>query len=218
MIEALEAWVRASGAPGVFAVLAIENLGVPWPTALAFVVAVELVRGGQMSFASAVLLCTLSQLAGSGVAYALGRAGDTALMRRLKGGTGIRRALEWLDRWYARYGSATVFGARLVGQVRPWASYAAGIGDVRPLPFLIWTSLGSAIQSAGALKLTQIGFSVWERYPQLRATIIAILALLFWGALAYAGWEYLRARRANRADRPGEPCCADDAPPELTDE
>ncbi|HCA48654.1 MAG TPA: hypothetical protein DEP45_15275 [Armatimonadetes bacterium] len=199
MSELLLDWIRAYGEVGVFAFLALENIGIPWPTALAFLVTVELVRQGEMSFATAVLLCTAAHVAGSGVSYALGRAGDNALMARLRQGSGLRHALEWLDRWYARHGDATVFGARLIGQVRPWASFAAGSGEVRVWPFVAWTAVGSAIHSVIALKLTEVGFVVWDVYPRLRIVIIVVGALLFWSALVWGAWKCLRERRLARA-------------------
>lgn len=205
MTEALLEWVRAHGPAGVFAFIAIENLGIPWPTSLAFLVAIDLVRQGQMTFLAAVGLCTLAHLAGSVVSYAIGCAGDTALMRRLKNGSGLRHALEWLDRWYERHGDATVFGARLIGQVRPWASYAAGLGEVRLAPFVVWTTLGSALQALAALKLAELGFVAWDAFPRLRAAGVIIIAAVFWGAFIYAAWRVIRERRRSskrsQADR-----------------
>ena len=203
MIDVLQEWIRAHGAVGVFAFIAVENLGVPWPTILAFLVAIDLVNQGQLSLIGAIALCTAGHVAGSCASYALGRAGDSVLMRRLQRGSGMRRALERLDRWYASHGDITVFGARLVGQVRPWASFAAGLGNVRPLPFLAWTAVGSAIQVAITLKLTEVGFSIWDARPQLRLAMIIVIAVVFWGALLYGTCKHLRDRHRRR-DLPDE--------------
>ncbi len=201
MIDVLQEWIRAHGAVGIFAFIAVENLGVPWPTMLAFLVAIDLVHQGQLSFIAATALCTGGHVAGSCVGYAIARAGDSVLMRRLKRGSGMRKALERLDRWYASHGQITVFGARLVGQVRPWASFAAGLGDVRLLPFIAWTAFGSAIQVAIALKLTDVGFIIWDAHPQLRVAMVTVTAVVFWGIFVYGAGRYLRDRHRRRHAR-----------------
>lgn len=127
MAEALLAWVRDHGAGGVFLLLAAENLGIPLPTALAFVVAMDLVRMGHLTFIAAVALCAAAHLTGSILGFALGLAGENAIVARARRGSGLEKAIAWLHRWYDAHGVVTIFIARLIGQVRPWASIAAGL-------------------------------------------------------------------------------------------
>jgi len=198
MTEGLLEWGRAHGPAGVFALITVENLGIPWPTPVAMLVAADLIQQGQLTFPGAVLLCTCAHLAGGAVSYAIASAGDNALTARLAAGSGPARALQWLDRWYAGYGHATVFGARLVGQVRPWASYAAGLGEVRPLPFIIWTALGSAAHATIVLKLLDTGFTIWQTHLDLPITIVVLAAVALWAACAFGLWRYHRACELSR--------------------
>lgn len=195
MAEALLAWVRDHGAAGVFLLLAAENLGIPLPTALAFVVAMDLVRTGHLTFIAAVVLCAVAHVTGSILGFALGLAGENAIVARARRGGGPDRAIAWLHRWYDAHGVATVFVARLIGQVRPWASIAAGLGEVRAGPFLVWTALGSLLQVVLALKLAEAGWWFWDEYPGWRMALVIGAAVVFWGFLIYVGVRALFARR-----------------------
>ncbi len=185
MWDILLEWVRAHGSLGIFTVIAVENLGVPWPTELAFIVAVDMIRVGRMSYAEAVGLITLAHLTGACAGYGVGRAGDNFVMRRLQGNPHMQRASQWLHKWYQRRGSATVFGARLVGQVRPWASIAAGLGEVRLAPFI----------------LTRVGFRVWDAYPSLRLGLVIGVFVVFYGIAIFA---IVRSALARRREARGE--------------
>ncbi|MEA3400187.1 MAG: VTT domain-containing protein [Armatimonadota bacterium] len=195
MAEALLEWIRDHGAIGVFLILAIENVGIPLPTTLAFIVAMDLVRTGRLSFIAAVVICAVAHLTGSILGYALGRAGENAIVARAQRGGGLQRAVAWLHRWYQAHGSVTVFAARVVGQVRPWASIAAGLGEVRAGPFLIWTALGSLLQVAVALKLAEAGWWFWDEFPKWRLALVIGVTVVFWGFLAYVGVRAMLARR-----------------------
>ncbi len=196
MAEALLAWIRDHGAIGVAVFLAVENIGVPWPTTLAYIVAIELVRVGELTWTGALVLCTLGHVVGSTVAYALGRGGDNMVLRYARKGGRLERTMAWLDDWFQRHGILTILVARLVGYVRPWASIAAGLGDVRFAPFVLWTTIGTAAHVAVALWLAQAGFWFWDAYPRLRIALVVIVALVFWGAFLYAAVRSLVRRRA----------------------
>ncbi len=199
MWDVLLEWVRAHGPLGIFTVIAVENLGLPGPTGLALIVAADMIRVGRMSYAEAVGLITLAHLVGACAGYGIGRAGDSFVMQRLQSSRHMRRASQWLHKWYQRRGSATVFGARLIGQVRPWASIAAGLGEVGIAPFILWTAVGSAIYAVIALELTRAGFRFWDTYPNLRLGLVIVVFVIFYGIAIFAAIRALIAnRRSNR--------------------
>ena len=207
MSEALLEWIRAHGAAGVFVFIAVENLGIPWPTELAFIVAVDLVRTGRLTYLEAIILITAAHLTGSCIGYGIGRAGDNFVVRRLRRNRHMQRAREWLQTWYARHGAITVFAARLIGQVRPWASIAAGLGKVGVLPLVVFTTLGSAVYAILAVELTRVGFRFWDAYPHLRLALIITVFAIFYGAAIYAVVRGIMSRR-----RRGSATGTDDQP------
>jgi len=167
---------------------------------LAFIVAVDLVRSGHLTYLEAILLITGGHLFGSCLGYGIGRAGDNFIVRRLTRNEHMQKASEWLHHWYARHGAITVFVARLIGQVRPWASIAAGLGKVGIVPLVVFTTLGSALYAVIAVELTRLGYSFWDAYPHLRLALIIVVFAIFYGAAIYAVIRGIIARRRERAE------------------
>ena len=70
-----------------------------------------------------------------------------------------------MQRWYRKYGPLAILFGRLVGQVRPWASFVAGLAGV-PLPqFCLWTILGTAVFTAVTMWVTAYGWQFWMVHP-----------------------------------------------------
>lgn len=186
MTETLLVWIREHGPLGIALFLAFENLGIPWPTVLAYLAAVELVRLGELSWTEAVVVCTAGHMAGSLVGYALGLSGENALVRRARRGGRLQRTLAWLHVWFERYGVPTIAAARMIGYVRPWASIAAGLAEVRLWPFLACTIVGTLAHVGLTLWLVQTGVRIWDASPRLRVIMLIGVALVFAGAFIYA--------------------------------
>ena len=99
-----------------------------------------------------------------------------------------------------------MIGGRLFGQIRPWASLAAGAAGVRPLPFLLWSALGSFLYSAALLWVWLAGLKVWINSPDVRWLMIVAVILGFFGVTGYLGVRHVRT--AGEADEIEEPECA----------
>ncbi len=204
MADALVEWIRAHGAPAIFLFVALENFGIPWITWPAYVVATDLIRLGRMGYAEAVALVSLGHVIGGSLAYLVMRAGENALAGYFRRRAGLRRAHEWLKRWYDRHGAATIVVARLVGQVRPWASLAAGLAGVGPIVFVLWTLIGSVLYSAALLALTTTGLRVWVDYPHARIAIVVLGFIGFFGITIYLITRHLLRQRRAGSSSPAE--------------
>lgn len=208
MSAALLDWLRDHGAPAIFLLIAIENVGVPWIAAPAFGVAAEVVRSGRMEFWPMVGLITCAHMFGATAAWATMRAGENVLASFFRRNEHLDEAYRWLCRWYGRRGALTLFGGRLFGQIRPWASLAAGMAGVRAIPFLFWTTLGSVAYSALLLYVWVTGVSLWANVPELRWLLLLVLAVALFGAAAYLAVRHVRnsSRRGPGVD---EECAAE---------
>ncbi len=191
-------WVRANGAPGVFLLVALENLGIPWIAVPGYIVAGEIVRAGRMSFWSAVLLITAGHMTGATIAWAIMRAGENALSRFFLRNKRLERAHAWLCRWYARRGPTTLLAGRLLGQIRPWASLAAGMARVGVIPFLVFSAIGSAAYSAAAVFVWLTGIKIWLWLPQMRWLLIVLMLVSFFGLMIYLLVKFRKERREVR--------------------
>lgn len=191
LYAAFLAWVQAYGLHSVFVVMATESAGAPIPTEVGFVVALGLIKTGAVSYWVAFLWLVAGQLAGSGFAFYLGRATDNALARRLARKRSVMEARAKLQGWFACHAALTIVCGRLVGQVRPWASFIAGLSGVNQVTFWLWTLAGTITFTACAMWITAVGWQFWLDHPQWRAPLIIGAMVLFYGLPLYKLIEHL---------------------------
>jgi membrane protein DedA with SNARE-associated domain len=168
-----------------------ESAGIPLPGETALITAGGLVAAGHLSLPLVILVATLAAITGDTVGYWLGRRGGRALlMRDGFGATHRRHAVLRADRFFARYGAATVFFGRWVPGVRIVAAVMAGAARM-PWPrfaaanaagALAWATTvstlavlagptGAVVLAAGGLMLGAITFAVgvWSHRRTLHA-------------------------------------------------
>lgn len=198
---ALYHWVQAHGLVGAFVFMAVESVGVPLPTELAFITAQALIVSDAAPYWEAFSWIAGGHLVGSGISFYLGRATNNALARRLARRPSVTTARAQLQGWYARYGPPTILFGRLVGQVRPWASFVAGLSQVPALTFWLWTVVGVIIYTAAAMWVTAVGTQFWLAHARWRAPLIVGMLVVFYGLPAYKLVEHLIKRLRRRGQR-----------------
>jgi len=191
-------FLQALGPAGIFASMFTENIGIPLPTEIGYVIAWQLIAAEKLSYTLAMVILTAGHLSGSLISWQLGRWGGTYTTRRLMGSQRFLRTRERLEKWYARYGNATVFLTRFVGYVRPWASFVAGFAKVGFWPFVTWTFLGSLIFNIICLQVTGLLVAGWRRYSEYHLPIAVLLFFTFFGFLIYEVLKLLRESRQRR--------------------
>ena len=207
-------FAREHGMWGVAMFMVIENLGLPFPTEAGFITAQALINAaahprGEYWVAFAFITC--GHLLGAGCGYCAGRAGDNALARWFSHSKHITYARAKTQHWYSRYGAMTVLFGRLVGQVRPWSSFLAGVAGVPPATYWLWTVIGTVIYVPIAMWFTAWGWKFWMEYPQIRVPAIILMLLLFYGAAIGAVVHKLLQRRRNRQRREQDAASEDSA-------
>src|SRR6476660_7919721 len=107
--------IDALGLPGIFALMVAESACIPIPSEATFLFAGFNVSEGHSSLASVVAVGTAANLVGSWIAYAVGYYGRIDILEKHGAKLHIKPShLEWADRWFERYGAATVFFGRMV--------------------------------------------------------------------------------------------------------
>ena len=183
----LAQWIQGFGYAGVFAVLFVENLGVPFPIIFGLVAAAALAAGRPEGFAVAYAVLVTAQVAGATAGYTLGATGSRRIERRLDGSRRWRRTYWRIRELYERWGWLAVLGARFVGYIRPWASITAGLMRMRFPAFLISTSVGVAgwtiinwtLAYYGAWLFARAGWFRWVAFGILMAALAGI-AVFWW--------------------------------------
>ena len=151
---------------------------------------------GAGSYVALALAGTLGYLVGALVGWAIGRYGGRPLLEHH--GRWFHLPSDRLDRaeaWFGRWGNVGVFLGRLTPVVRSFVSIAAGIFEMRLLPYTLLSLAGSAVWAfafAGAgygLGTSYRGFDDSFRYVEyaIVAGIVVALAYLVYRRRAVAG-------------------------------
>lgn len=185
------ALIEALGYFGIFLGMAIESINIPLPSEVLMTFSGALVAEGKFDFWLVVLLGALGNVVGSVGNYYLAAYGGRPLFEKYGKYVLVHhKDLELADRWFAKYGLATVFFTRMLPVVRTFISFPAGISRVPMVPFIVLTFLGSFIWSAF---LTYLGFYFGENYEEQIRPIFKQFDLLI-GAVVVAlvVWYVLR--------------------------
>jgi membrane protein DedA with SNARE-associated domain len=95
--------------------------------------------------------------------------------------------------WFNRQGTKAVFIGRLVPGVRTLISVPAGIGNMHLLPFLFYTTLGSALWTG---LLTYSGYALGTQYELVDEYLAPVSKIVLVGlVLAFGLWVFKRKRK-----------------------
>ena len=200
VIDFLVAFVVATidrlGYAGVFALMALESCGIPIPSEAIMPFSGFLVAEGTMNLWLLTLVGALGNLAGSLVAYEIGRRGGRPLIEKWGRYLLIsRHDLDLADRWFSRFGNATVFFGRLLPVVRTYISFPAGVAKMNLARFSLYTLLGAL---PWTLLFAWLGVQAGSHWPEIRERLhnfdLAI-ALLIIAVVGWWIWRHIKQRR-----------------------
>ena len=209
--------VRTAGLPGIFVLMAIGSACIPIPSEVVmlfagFAVADRTASGAHhhLTMTGVVLAGLLGTLAGSWLAYAVGRGGRLELMQRHgeklhMGPAQIQRA----DRWFGRYGELIVLFGRMIPLIRAFVSLPAGAARMPIVRFSVLTLIGSI---PWVLALALVGHALGSEWMSVRKGFeyadYALLALIVL-SVAYLLVRRRRRRSAAPAEKAPAPGSAD---------
>ncbi len=181
---------------GAVFLMAVESAAIPLPSGVIMPLAGQRLAGTAGNWFGIFLAgnCgAIGSTLGSLLAYWVGaRLVRPVLEKHGSGALVTRSQLRIVDSWFAKYGPATVFVARLVPIVRNFISLLAGVSRMDLRKFAVYTYLGSFLWSVG---LAWAG-TIWEPREvreAIRPFDLPILLIL----LALVGW-LLMHNRGNR--------------------
>lgn len=189
--------LAATGYAGIVVAMALESACIPLPSEVIMPFAGFLAAQGRFSLWGASVAGAAGCALGSAAAYWVGaRGGRAALLRYGRWVLITPAEVERADRFFARYGAAATFLARLLPVIRTFISLPAGVARMPFWPFLFYAFAGSLPWSYA---LAWAGFVLGEHWEQvagfLRPFEGVILVALVAGT-AWFVWHRLRALRA----------------------
>lgn len=188
--------VNKYGLWGIFLLMLSENIGLPVPTEIGFFVGQTMVVSGRADYAEIFLVILLGKTLGSISSYFTGRyfAGRIKMIEK---SSRLKRAQKIFGDWNKKYGSFAVFISRLVGYIRPWSSYLAGIGEIKFPLFIFYNITGSALIIIISMFVLGGAVEIWQAYPTLRP-LAAVLFLIFFFGFWVGLWIYNYYRRKKK--------------------
>lgn len=178
---------------GIILLMAIESACIPLPSEIIMPFSGYLVSTGAFSLMGVSLAGAFGCVIGSLVAYYVGMNGGRPLIEEYGSYVLIsRRDLERADRWFERWGDATVFFARLLPVIRTFIAFPAGVSGMNLTRFIAYTFLGSL---PWCLALAYAGLLLGERWGTLRGWFhrfdYAIGGLILVAVVWYI-WRHIR--------------------------
>jgi membrane protein DedA with SNARE-associated domain len=185
--------VDALGLPGVFVLMLLESACIPVPSEATMLFAGFNVSNGEYTLAAATAVGVLGNLAGSWVAYWVGRAGRVDILEKHGRKLHIKRShLEWADRWFERHGDATVFFTRMLPIIRTFISLPAGVAR---MPFWRFTALTLAGCIPWVLLLAFIGREAGDNWASWKDSLHYVDYAVVAAVAAGIAWLVIRGRR-----------------------
>jgi membrane protein DedA with SNARE-associated domain len=131
------------GLAGIFVLMLLESACIPIPSEATMLFAGFNVHNGEYSLFAATAAGVLGNLVGSWIAYAVGYYGRVDVLEKHGKKLHIKpEHLAWADRWFQKYGDATVFFTRMLPIIRTFISLPAGVARMPFWRFTVFTLLG----------------------------------------------------------------------------
>jgi membrane-associated protein len=175
------------GYAAVFALIAVETMGIPVPGETALIAAALLAHDGQLSIVPLVVVAAAAAIIGDNIGFAIGRHGGRRLFLRPGPFLDHReRIIEHGEPFFEKHGPKAVFLGRWVAGLRIASAWLAGMNKMSWPTFLFWNALGGIVWAAS------VGFAVYalgdvaEQVISVAGpvaaglTVVAIAAFLLW--------------------------------------
>jgi membrane protein DedA with SNARE-associated domain len=192
-------FIATYGYLAVFVLMVAESACIPIPSELimtfAGALAAGAVAGTHLNLVGVIFAGAAGNVAGSYIAWAVGRYGGQAALRRWGRRIRLREHdLDRANRWFERYGPRAVLIGRLLPVVRTFISLPAGIAGMDPVRFGIYTTIGCIPWTAA---LAYAGYAVGKNWSSVQNGFRGptyVIAALIAIALVVAVWRFVRRR------------------------
>ena len=137
------------GYAAVFALIAVETMGIPVPAETALIAAALLAHDHRMDVLTLTVIAATAAILGDNVGFAIGRRYGRKLF--LINGPLLnhrQKVLEHGEPFFARHGPKAVFLGRWVAGLRIASAWLAGMNRMNWPTFLFWNALGGIVWAA----------------------------------------------------------------------
>jgi membrane-associated protein len=180
----------------VFALIAVETMGIPVAGETALIAAALLAHDGKMDIVPLIVIAAAAAIVGDNVGFAIGRKGGRRLF--VLPGPFHRQRLDALaagEPFFARHGPKAVFLGRWVAGLRIASAWLAGMNRMSWPRFLFWNALGGICWATSiALGIYVLGHAFENVIGVGGVVAAALVSGLLVGVFV---WKRMRARRVS---------------------
>jgi membrane protein DedA with SNARE-associated domain len=186
------------GYAALFALIAVESMGIPVPGETALITGAILASNGKLQIELVIVLAALAAILGDNVGYLIGRHGGRRLLTANGPFLATRtRVLRVGEPFFERHGAKAVFLGRFTAGLRIWAAWLAGATHMPWKSFLVFNALGGIIWAIVVGVLAYLLGHAAEKAVAVAGVIGLVGAVLF----LVGGWFVLRRRHTAQEQR-----------------
>lgn len=177
--------INKFGYIGIIALIAIENIFPPIPSEVILTFGGFATTISNITVLGAILASTIGSVLGAIILYWIGRflnedRLDRLTRSKLGGILGLKKTdIKKSFNWFNSKGKYAVFFGRFIPIVRSLVSIPAGMSAMPIIPFLILTTIGSAIWNTALIILGRFAGASWGKIAQYVGKYSNIVLILF---------------------------------------
>ncbi len=197
------------GLAGIFILMLLDSACIPTSSEAIMLFAGFKVADGHFTMLEIVVAGVAGNVVGSWIAYWIGYVGRIELIEKHGKWLHITpHHIAWADRWFERYGGATVFFSRMLPVIRTFISLPAGVAK---MPFWKFTLLSTAGIIPWVLAFAIGGKQVGDRWDTWQEKLHYFDYVVLAGIAAGIVYLLLRRRRSRMQESEGTGQPAPDA-------
>ncbi|ADL41802.1 SNARE associated Golgi protein [Caldicellulosiruptor obsidiansis OB47] len=199
MIEFLKYMIDNFGLWGIFLILAIEGLGIPFPTQIAYLGAVALLNSRKFTLFTLIMVIALGNLCGNVAVNLLLRSGRKKIISLFERLLRIKKeTLESVNNFFVKYGIFAVPIARIIGVPRTPVIFLAGISKMNFYEYIISSFIGNTIWATFYVYFYWYGFNFFK-FLYKKDIFLFWLAILVLVCIVIIAWIiFLKVWRRRR--------------------
>ena len=191
MQELIISIMNQFGYLGIAALIAIENIFPPIPSEIVLTFGGFMTTFSEMNIVGVIIASTIGSVLGAIVLYLVGRIFKKERLQKIvegKIGRILRFKKEDIDKaeeWFSKRGKKTVFFCRFIPIIRSLISIPAGMTEMKFIPFLVLTTLGSIIWNTVLTVLGKVAGDSWgtvseviDKYSKVTLVILIIVFII----------------------------------------
>lgn len=146
-----------------------------------------------------IVIGILGELTGSFIAYVVGRTGGRAAVDRYGKYVLLTHAdLDKAESWFAKRGEPAVLIGRCVPVVRTFISLPAGMGEMEPIRFGLFSAIGISVW---VTVIALLGYNLGDQFSKYAKGIsyvgyvVAVIAVIVIAVFLWHRWKTVKAER-----------------------